>query len=385
MGKSKNRNRNRKKRRLSQGGEDGDNTSNPPLSPGEGEETSLKSRSPHPPNKKVEGQDGPPASKQKSPKHTEKSPGANKIALEQNPLLEAQQKLLNSIPKKRRDNFFDNNKVDPEVRAELWMKQADVGEDLINRYAWATPDNRAMTILNHFSPLVEIGCGANAYWLRMAIQAGIDMIGYDIQPEEGGLISSSSSEMSSIKKNKKQKGSKLPIKQGGPEVLSMPELKDSKRTLFLCYPDEDVEGEEEIRYEDEADDDEADEKIESMAFRCLEHYSGTHVIHVGELFSDANLSLDQAPWGRSSSPEFQQRLASEYHCVLKIELPSWLHVRDTLSVWKRSEICTMVFAADSDDEDDDEDEELEYRHIPPKERLPSSIAAPYLQHLLAEN
>ena len=45
----------------------------------------------------------------------------------------------------------------------------------------------------------------------------------------------------------------------------------------------------------------------------------------------------------------------------------------------------MVFAADSDDEDDDEDEELEYRHIPPKERLPSSIAAPYLQHLLAEN
>jgi hypothetical protein len=349
MGKNKNRN---KKRKLKHDGGDlaSNNTNSSPTTP------SSSSSNHHNKNKA--------------------------IALKSNPLLEAQQKFLNCIPKHQRDHFFDNSKVDPETRAELWMRQADVGEELINRYAWATPDDRAMNILKHFSPLVEIGCGANAYWLQMALQAGIDMIGYDTQLEDGGLISHSNADGS----QKSKKGKKhLPVKQGGPEVLSTPAVKDSNRTLFLCYPDEDVEGEDEVRYEDEEEDEDEDDKIESMAFQCLEHYSGTYVIHVGELFSDANLSLDQAPFGRSSSPEFQQRLASEYHCVLKVELPSWLHVRDTLSVWKRSEICTMVFAADSDDDEEEDDEEVEYRHIPPKERLPMSIAAPYLQHLLNQN
>jgi hypothetical protein len=91
------------------------------------------------------------------------------------------------------------------------------------------------------------------------------------------------------------------------------------------------------------------------------------------------VNLDQAPWGRSSSPEFQQRLASEFHCIAKIQLPNWLHVRDSISVWKRSELCEMCFVGD--DEDDDE-EIVEYRHIPPEEMLPSVMVAPCMAHLL---
>mmetsp|Transcript_34185 Transcript_34185/g.80487 ORF Transcript_34185/g.80487 Transcript_34185/m.80487 type:complete len:261 (+) Transcript_34185:762-1544(+) len=96
-------------------------------------------------------------------------------------------------------------------------------------------------------------------------------------------------------------------------------------------------------------------------------------------FFDATLNMEQSPWGRSSSSEFQQRLASEFHCIAKIQLPNWLHVRDSISVWKRSEICQMVFVGD---EDDESEEMIEYRHIPPEEMLPTSITAPCMERLL---
>mmetsp|Transcript_25699 Transcript_25699/g.60065 ORF Transcript_25699/g.60065 Transcript_25699/m.60065 type:complete len:121 (+) Transcript_25699:633-995(+) len=113
----------------------------------------------------------------------------------------------------------------------------------------------------------------------------------------------------------------------------------------------------------------------------FEQFQGDIVIHVGELLSDT-LSMDQAPWGRSSAPEFQQRLAAEYHCLLKAALPNWLHVRDTISVWKRSQTCTMIF--EGDEEDEESDEEIEYKYIPPSEQLPQDVAAPCLSHLLGE-
>ena len=87
---------------------------------------------------------------------------------------------------------------------------------------------------------------------------------------------------------------------------------------------------------------------------------------------------------RSSSGEFQQRLAAEYHCILKMKLKhNWLHVRDSLSVWKRSETCCMAFENDDGDDDDDDDEdEAYYKHIPPEEVLPVDAAAPCVAHLL---
>jgi hypothetical protein len=306
-----------------------------------------------------------------------------------NPLLEQQRKFLQSLTPQDRDGFFSDALVPPERRAELWMAQAQVGEELVNNYAWATPNDQAMRILKHLSPLVEIGCGANAYWLKlMQRQAGIDIVGYDVNLEQGGTIvdTDNSNATKQLDRNKR-KGSdpSFRIRQGGPNVLELKE--NAKRTLFLCYPDEDDQEPEEQDDEDEDnnnnyDDDREPQAPTSMGWRCLDHYQGDHVIHVGELFSDANLSIDQAPWGRSSSPEFQQRLASEYHCLLKAQLPNWLHTRDSISVWKRSETCAIVFAAD-EEEDSDEDEEVEYRHIPLDERLPSDLAAPCLQHLLS--
>ncbi len=285
-----------------------------------------------------------------------------------NPLYREHQLFLASLAPKERDCYFSETLVGPERRAELWMEQADIGEELVNKYAWATPTSDCLKIFRKFSPIVELGCGSNAYWTKYMKQAeNIDVVAYDMNVREGGKIVQ--------QKKKKTKTSSLNsalVRRGGAEVLKLPELK--KHTLFLCYPDEEV--------ADDQEDGDEDSQF-SFGWQCLANYTGEYVIHVGELavLGDATLNMEQSPWGRSSSSEFQQRLASEYHCIAKIPLPNWLHVRDSISVWKRSEICQMVFEADSDDEDD-EDEVIEYRHIPKDEMLPTTVLAPCMEQLL---
>jgi len=306
-----------------------------------------------------------------------------------NPLYKQQKAFLSCLTRQERDLYFSTHStssITPERRAEIWMQQADIGEDLINRYAWATPTEECRNIFIFFSPLIEIGCGSNAYWAKyMKHTAGVDVLAFDRNIHQGGKICSLGKE----KKEKKKKSSDgtctgsrsgkvkdasnlIVLQQGGPEVLQRPEFKS--RTLFLCYPDE----------EDILIDNHDGQPPLSFGWQCLNTYKGTYVIHVGELaFLDSSLNLEQAPWGRSSSPEFQQRLASEFHCIAKIQLPNWLHVRDSISVWKRSELCEMCFVGDAEDEDVDSDEDIvEYRHIPKEEMLPSVMVAPCMAHLL---
>jgi len=64
-------------------------------------------------------------------------------------------------------------------------------------------------------------------------------------------------------------------------------------------------------------------------------------------------------------------------------------VRDTLSIWRRTEICPIVFGgeesgAEDGDGDDGGDEEVGYRHIPPEEQMPVDAAAPCVAHLLSD-
>lgn len=279
------------------------------------------------------------------------------------------------------------------------MEQAEIGEGLVNKYAWATPTNDCLKIFREFSPIVEVGCGSNAYWSKYMRQtAGIDVVAYDMNVHEGGKIHSKAAAATTVgaKKRKKKRdkttqsgdetgSSNAFLRKGGPKVLKLPELQN--HTLFLCYPDEEDGPVPDDSGSDVFNPDKQDHRRPlSFGWQCLTEYKGTYVIHVGELavLGDATLSMEQSPWGRSSSAEFQQRLASEFHCIAKIQLPNWLHVRDSLSVWKRSEICQMVFVADDDDDDDDESGEvIEYRHIAPEEMLPKSVIAPCMEHVLA--
>ena len=177
---------------------------------------------------------------------------------------------MSPLTHQERTEFFSPS-ITPERRAELWMDQAELGEQLVNQYAWATPNPTAIRILKEFSPLVELGCGANAYWSRLCQQNGIDGVGYDLElDEQGGKINSGK------KKHKKQKKQppQLPsfLKHGGPSVLSTdPEC--ANRTLLLCYPDEED-------LERPEDYDNPDETVSSMGAQCLAHFQGQYVIHV---------------------------------------------------------------------------------------------------------
>ena len=275
---------------------------------------------------------------------------------------------LNTLTREERESFFSDALVLPERRSEIWMDQADLGEQLVNRFSWAIPNNRALRILRKFSPLIEIGCGRNAYWARRMHQAGIDVVAFDINPSSGGTIDQH--QHRAVTSNTSVNAHHFPVQRGGPSVLR--EVAHSDRTLFLCYPDEISLEEGGGVYVDGFD------EPMSMGSACLEYFEGDYVIHVGELYG-STISVDQAPWGRSSSPLFQERLAGEFHCLLKVSLPNWLHVRDTLSVWKRSKTCIMIFQSDTNEQ---EDEEVEYKYIPPHELLPVDTAAPCLQHLL---
>ena len=148
--------------------------------------------------------------------------------------------------------------------------------------------------------------------------------------------------------------------------------------------------------EDEEEEDVEDELKESysMAYECMKYYTGDIVIHVGELMSTTGpiLGRDTAPYGRTTSIQFQEYLYTHFHCILQYKLPlNWLHTnQDYLTVWKRStNTTTIVYGTNNDetdendhDEEDDDEEEVQYRHIPVEERLPVlNIAAPCVQHL----
>jgi hypothetical protein len=103
----------------------------------------------------------------------EDSKGSKRRKRKDNPLLKQQQAFLNTLQKVERDSFFSNAAVDPERRAALWMEQADLGEELVNKCSWATPDERAFSVLRHLIPSSR--CGSNAYWCRQMIAEGIDI------------------------------------------------------------------------------------------------------------------------------------------------------------------------------------------------------------------
>lgn len=72
--------------------------------------------------------------------------------------------------------------------------------------------------------------------------------------------------------------------------------------------------------------------------------------------------------GRTSAKEFQEHLASVYHKVLQVPLPSWHSSVDTLTVWKRTKTSMMGSTV--------------YAFIPAEERLDLVEACPKTRHLL---
>ena len=93
------------------------------------------------------------------------------------------------------------------------------------RFGWAIPDPTALCILSHFSPLIELGAG-RGYWGHCLRSRGVDILCYDIN----------------VKGDKREwEREEWKVRKGSPET-KLPKRKHKRRTLFLCYPDDNETG-----------------------------------------------------------------------------------------------------------------------------------------------
>ena len=270
--------------------------------------------------------------------------------------------------------------VDEGKRKQAYARMIAKGEDLVNKYAWAIPNKRALNIAAAFSPLVEVmtptaprpsikntnapcqvGAGIG-YWSAELMAMGVDVNAYDIIVDEPDALWNKA------------------LRKGGPEVLRLKE--NIGRTLFLCYPDE----------------------ANSLALECLDTLdeSVQYVVHVGELLQTGTFCVNpaedvsteqpftQRPWGRTSSSKFQEALAARFHCVIQAEIPRFPHSRDAITVWKRTQFTSVHSAMTTEArnskkkrvKDSKKSAVIQWAAIPIEERLSSDIAAPRFKYLL---
>ncbi|EQC25386.1 hypothetical protein SDRG_16749 [Saprolegnia diclina VS20] len=231
--------------------------------------------------------------------------------------------------------------LDDETREELFNL---LDENVAAKYSWAIPDERALRIIKHYGPIVEMGAGSG-YWGRLLQLRGVDVKCFDLHVP--GTASAKQDSSDDDEEEAEERMTWLNVQQGTPKVLK----KHSKRTLLLCYPDD---------FEDSE---------ESMANECLNYFTGDTIIHIGEWLGQT-VCLPE-PWGRTSAPEFQTRLSAVFHKVLQVPLPSWHSSIDTLTVWKRTKTCIM-------------DDGI-YAYIPTDERIDLAQASPSTAHLLSND
>lgn len=154
----------------------------------------------------------------------------------------------------------------------------------VQKYAWAIPDEKAVSIIAAHGPIVEIGAGTG-YWSYLLRQVGADVVAYDVAPYKNGWCNS-------------EKGWTEVLVGGTEKAAAHPD-----RALFLCWPP----------------------YGSPMAREALEAYikaGGTTVIYVGEL------------GGCTGDEEFHELLDRVGTLVDGHNIPSWLGINDELMVYR---------------------------------------------------
>ena len=305
-------------------------------------------------------------------------------------------------------------------REQAWMRLEVLGQPLLEKFAWAVPDAQALKICAAFGPLVDMGCG-KGYWAKLLRAQGVDVLALDKYEVAAPAAPASSKKKSKDKhththkkpeQQEQQEGHWVAVQHGSPASLDTSRGQNPQvagRSLLLSYPDQG----------------------EAMAIECLQHYDGEVILHIGELLVTGTGTRKgglQAPWGGTTSSDFQVALAEEFHCVLQYRLPAFPFAHDFLTVWKRTQWTSGRGGRDgsegegeSESESEEQEEALDpamypgddegpgggarrggesdegsegsegsedsdedcWADIPDEERLPCpNVAAPMLAHLL---
>lgn len=150
---------------------------------------------------------------------------------------------------------------------------------LTKKYAWAIPNDTALSAIRSQTPLIEIGAG-KGYWASLL---DVDIICYDIAPDGNRWC---------------DPGYYYPVAKGGPEqILAHPD-----RTLMLCWPP----------YNN------------SMASECLKVYTGNVLIYIGE-----------GGGGCTGDSDFWNLIQESWEEEDYLVLPQWCGLHDGLYIFKR--------------------------------------------------
>ena len=153
-------------------------------------------------------------------------------------------------------------------------------------YAYATPNDEALSALEELGPLIEVGAGTG-YWMSLLQKRGCNTLAYDVH---AGRTESKNQYHRLVKRF-------MNVQEGTSRVLSL----HSDRALFLCYPPPD----------------------NSMASECLQNYTGHTVAYIGEF------------QGTTANDDFERNLVAQFKLVRTINLPNFSDQICTLSIWKR--------------------------------------------------
>ena len=164
--------------------------------------------------------------------------------------------------------------------------------ELVDLFAWAIPNERALEALARHAPLVEAGAGTG-YWLALLQALGVDAVGYDLSPAGTGAPNEF---------HRRARRAWTEVRQGSAVVAAR---RHPERTLLVCWPP----------YDDDA-----------ASYQPLRAYRGEIVVHLGERE------------GASGSVRFHRELALNWTPVEEVELPHWPGLDDRLTVYRRNPV-----------------------------------------------
>jgi hypothetical protein len=180
-----------------------------------------------------------------------------------------------------------------------WHKNADARGQGCARFAWAIPDEKALSILLDLGPLLELGAGLG-YWTFLLRERGGDVVAYDEHPprddrHQNGYCKTTRNRAEPI------------IGRCWTEVrtgrVRIPLLRHRSRTLFICWPP--FRG--------------------SFAYDALRLYEGARFAYVGE-----------GDGGCTGDSRFHRLLGKEWTVETRHEIPTWDCVHDWLRIYARN-------------------------------------------------
>jgi hypothetical protein len=160
----------------------------------------------------------------------------------------------------------------------LWRRN-----ELVQKYAWAIPDEFAIRAIAARSPIVEIGAG-NGYWASRLALAGADIVAYDDRSWK-----------------MKWTAEWHPVAVGGADAAAA----HSDRALFLCWPPHE----------------------EQLMHDALRAYQGQTVIYIGE-----------GGGGATGTDEAHMLLEAQFHLIQTTRIPKYWGMHDRLYIYTRKAV-----------------------------------------------